>query len=931
MVKTKTKIILIILIAAFILLASLGGTLLYYYSHPAAAKEFIEKSISRSTGSTFSIEKLSYSINPIRIRAEGILLDPGDKLSGLHLKIPDITAEICLEGKLGHKSLVFEKLKIDRFSFHLSQKIGLPEFRPEQQSRSTVGRVFAKLIAFVLFRDIKLQQGEMTNGEAAIQLKDQDISLKGIHARLTPDHLLEITCSTRIEWPDKQLTFTSPHLHITTDQAISLSDPEIKARLTAKNATLKSPEVNVKGVAVTANFIYNLPNKTISFEPVDFKFEGVTLKQQNKKKFSTFDLYLETAGIFDLPKRQLNAPRFHLTIKDLLELTGRLNAHLHPLNPMGIEILIDEIGVYKKPSPAPEKRIETFQPGNLMFKFGLEGEQLVVNIKGHETHLIRSALAFYILPPGWQLSFLDSFELTAVQKQKDSWTLTSKLDFQGMKFQSADATCAGEGVSVHAEAEGKLDPATLQIIGNAALKIDTGEILYDRFYMDVNKNPLSSSFKGSYNVSRKSMQISGLRLGLKNILSLDISGIFVHREGDEKLQLSLHVPETSLEPAFQNFVLDPFKTEKPFLKALEIDGKISTDLDLSRKGKDWEVSGHCVWHNGKISMGDMGLSFEGIDLDLPVWYQTHKTELPGDTIGGSLSITSVALSFFPEQSITLNLNAGPNSMFVKSPTELKIPGGTVTLGPVAGRDIFSPALSIDTSLAISTVEIKPLMSKILQHPVQGTITGRLDPIHLEHNALKTTGVIIAKAFDGEIVLSDLGASRIFEFSPVYKLSALLTHLNLEKITTGTAFGKIEGIMEGHINDIEIAYGQPQKFELLLETVPEEGVRQMISLKAVDNIAQIGGGASPFRGLAGSFTVLFKEFPYSKIGVKASLENDVFRVNGTNRKGDKEYLVERGRFSGVNIVNQNPDNRIRFKDMVKRIKRVTAKGGGPVIK
>ena len=181
------------------------------------------------------------------------------------------------------------------------------------------------------------------------------------------------------------------------------------------------------------------------------------------------------------------------------------------------------------------------------------------------------------------------------------------------------------------------------------------------------------------------------------------------------------------------------------------------------------------------------------------------------------------------------------------------------------------------------------------------------------------------------MLSDLGASGMFTSSPVYKLSALLTHLNLEKLTTGTTFGKIEGILDGHINDIEIAYGQPQKFELLLETIPEEGVRQIISLTAVDNIAQIGGGASPFRGLAGSFTVLFKEFPYNKIGVIASLENDVFRINGTNRKGGKEYLVERGRFSGVNIVNQNPDNRIRFKDMVKRIKRVTAKGGGPVIK
>ena len=72
-------------------------------------------------------------------------------------------------------------------------------------------------------------------------------------------------------------------------------------------------------------------------------------------------------------------------------------------------------------------------------------------------------------------------------------------------------------------------------------------------------------------------------------------------------------------------------------------------------------------------------------------------------------------------------------------------------------------------------------------------------------------------------------------------------------------------------------------------------------------------------------------PYKKIGVRASLENDVFRINGTVMEGGKEYLVKRGRFSGVDIVNQNPENRISFKDMVKRIKRVTAEKGGPVVK
>jgi hypothetical protein len=727
------------------------------------------------------------------------------------------------------------------------------------------------------------------------------------------------------------LSFAAPDLHLTTGQAISFADPEIKARLTAKNAILKSPDVNMKGVSVTADLIYNIRNKTLSFEPLGLHLEGVSLKQKNKKKPSPFDLSLKTEGIFDLPERRLNAPVFHLTIKDLLELTGRLNAHLHPPNRMGMEILVNEIGAHKKSSPPTQNRIETFRPGNLMFTFGLEGQQLALKIKGHKTQLMRSALAFDILPTGWQFSLSDSFELTAVRKQKGSWNLTSRLDFQEINFQNADSTYAGEGVSLHAEAEGNLIPATLQIIGNAALKIDKGEILYDRFYMDVNKNPLSSSFKGSYNTSKKDLQLSKLRLELKNVLDLDMRGFFLHREGAEKLQLGLHIPTTSLKPAFRHFVLDPFKTEKPILKALKIDGKISVDLNLRRKGKEWEVSGHCAWHDGKISMDDRGLSLEGIDLDLPLWYQSFKTESPGDTLRGSLSIRSVVMPFFPEQAIALNLDAGPNSLFVKSPTELKVPGGKVTLGPVTGGDIFSPALSVDTSLAINSVEIKPLVSKILQQTVQGTVTGRLDPVHIERNTLKTSGAIIAKAFDGEIVLSNLGVSKMFTSFPVYKLSALLTHLNLQKITTGTAFGKIEGILEGYINDIEIAYGQPQKFDLLLETVPEEGVRQIISLKAVDNIAQIGGGASPFRGLAGSFTVLFKEFPYNKIGVKASLENDVFRVNGTNRKGGKEYLVERGRFSGVNIVNQNPDNRIRFKDMVKRIKRVTAGGRGPVIK
>jgi len=79
------------------------------------------------------------------------------------------------------------------------------------------------------------------------------------------------------------------------------------------------------------------------------------------------------------------------------------------------------------------------------------------------------------------------------------------------------------------------------------------------------------------------------------------------------------------------------------------------------------------------------------------------------------------------------------------------------------------------------------------------------------------------------------------------------------------------------------------------------------------------------GLAGTFASLFKKFPYEKIGIRADLENDLFTINGTIEEDGTEYLVKRGGFSGVNVVNQNENNRIGFKDMVKRIKRISQSG------
>ncbi|MEJ2223120.1 MAG: hypothetical protein P8X80_20250, partial [Desulfobacterales bacterium] len=276
------------------------------------------------------------------------------------------------------------------------------------------------------------------------------------------------------------------------------------------------------------------------------------------------------------------------------------------------------------------------------------------------------------------------------------------------------------------------------------------------------------------------------------------------------------------------------------------------------------------------------------------------------------------------------LDAGPNRMSVKSPTKIQVPGGDLRMGSVQIEKLFSPDLAIHTRLEFDDIKLQPLLSKIWTRPIKGTLTGRLNSIRYENHNITTQGELKVDVFQGNIILSDLGASGIFTSAPVYKLNVKWKDLLLSEMTTDTAFGTIEGVLEGQVRDVEIAYGQPQRFNLLLETVKTKGVSQKISVKAVENIAQIGGGQSPFIGLAGAFASIFKKFPYEKIGIRASLENDVFTVNGIIREGGTEYLVKRGSFSGVNIVNQNPDNRVSFKDMVKRIKRISAKGG-PVVK
>ncbi|MBW1896790.1 MAG: hypothetical protein JRI47_07000 [Deltaproteobacteria bacterium] len=579
----------------------------------------------------------------------------------------------------------------------------------------------------------------------------------------------------------------------------------------------------------------------------------------------------------------------------------------------------------------PDVQLTSSLLKNLRLSLRVDEEQVVVDLKGVDTHLSETALALDLIPSGWEFSGVDSLKVRAVLKDEDRLALTSTLGFKDFAFMDSSGNRMGEGIAIEGQSKAEIDLKRSNVTANTTLKIDGGEVLWDNFYFNLAKNPFSVSLKGAYGIEKKSLQLSKMMIGLKDILGIDIHGSILHKAEDPSMDLLVKIEETPLKPIYHHFVSEPFGMQKPFLASMNTKGSISADMRLMGAPNALTAKGNFTWHEGELLSGDNSFSLQGIELELPLWYQTRESEVAEGAVKGKLSVQSMAVPFLPEQPLNLPLDVGPNSLLVRSPTTVGIPGGDVTIGPVTCQDIFGAKRSVRTSVEVTDIEINELLPGIWSSPIQGTISGKLDPIYYEGDTLTSQGEMKGDAFGGQLILSGIGASGLSTSGPVFRLDANWSDLSLAELTTDTSFGRIDGILQGYIKGVEIAYGQPQAFDLLLETVKTKGVPQKISVKAVDNIAQIGGGTSPFMGLAGQFARFFKEFPYTKIGVHASLQNDVFRVNGTVKDGGTEYLVKRGSFSGINVVNQNPDNRVSFKDMVKRIKRVTDSKSGPVTK
>jgi hypothetical protein len=151
-------------------------------------------------------------------------------------------------------------------------------------------------------------------------------------------------------------------------------------------------------------------------------------------------------------------------------------------------------------------------------------------------------------------------------------------------------------------------------------------------------------------------------------------------------------------------------------------------------------------------------------------------------------------------------------------------------------------------------------------------------------------------------------------------------LDLETLTSTFNVGKITGKLDGDIHELRLSNWKPVHFNAQFNTPEGDKSRRRISQRAVDNLSQVGGGATGV--LSRSFLRFFEDFSYQALGLGCALNNDVCVMSGVGESDTGYYIVKGGGLPPrINVVGYT--RRVGWSDLIERLKSIQ-NSEGPVI-
>ena len=425
----------------------------------------------------------------------------------------------------------------------------------------------------------------------------------------------------------------------------------------------------------------------------------------------------------------------------------------------------------------------------------------------------------------------------------------------------------------------KLDGDRRQIRAALELGLPGGQAYAEPVFLDFGAAPATLVARLQYAPATGRFEIEHFDLKQRGVLQG--SGSLRRTATGEPITIVADVRDAQLAPAFATYV-QPFLVGTRLEKA-QISGRASGRIE-ARGTQLQRVA--LVLEGAGVESDSYEAGLRQIDGTL-----NWRAEA-GNGEASSLRWAGGHIAKLELGATELKLRTTARDVELLAPMRLPLAGGALNVRELAVQRAGKPDVSARFDAQVEPIDLATLCRAFGWPEFGGQLGGRLPGLSLQEGELKLDGALTAKAFDGDVALEGLRVLDPFGRVPRVEADIRLRNLDLAAITGAFSFGRIDGRIDGDVQDLRLLNWKPISFRARIGTPPGDRSRHRISQRAIDNISAVGGG--PTGLLQRGALRFFEDFAYERIGWSCVLTGGVCRMDGLEPAKGGGYVLVKGR-------------------------------------
>ena len=549
----------------------------------------------------------------------------------------------------------------------------------------------------------------------------------------------------------------------------------------------------------------------------------------------------------------------------------------------------------------------TLLKGVFDLKATLKSDDWQVHLTGNKVGL--QPLKKLLLPKLDLSSGTVNFSIDATGKAKIPHRIKANIDLNNLSVQSSDGKKAGENIRLKTTIEAIQQQNSWHWQHKSLF--EQGNVYLKPLYLENKNSDIFVETQGEYNLKNHQIILDKVNLQHHETLSATAYGTINLKPTLNLVNLNAYATIENLQKMSAVYLAPILETTE--FEGLLLNGKVEAGIRIRNNKPD-----EAYLISNDLQVQDPKKRFKLQNGVVVLNWSNHEDAQKTSTISwGQLDLFSIPLprTYF-------NLLIKEKQVSLVNAFNIPLLGGNIHIKKFEWEMLEDNSPHVDFAGAIQALSLEKLTAALDAEPLLGNISGDIPGIHFADNKLNLEGGLKIDLFDGQIDINQLSISGMGTAFSQFESNIKITSIDLDLLTQKFKFGGMKGKVSGVINELYMENWQPIQFYAWIGTDDDDSDHK-ISQKAVENLANIGGGGA-VDFVSRMILGMFGNFDYDKIGLGCYLHEGVCQLMGAEPAGVRGfYIVKGGGLPRIDVMGYN--TRIDWNVLLERLKRLSKTG------